>query len=146
MLGHIDCFARTEIALLTLIGSQYMSTTLLVVLRSKTTSIRVALDAWDFGPCRGIHEWCQGLVCPEKGLEAIYSRMCSAGDSLESAGQTNIDAGVSRTIGFQAGEDARLFRPRIWTYCRHLGVFISTSMPWKLLDRRLATSQEAGFS
>lgn len=40
-------------------------------------------------------------------MEATYSRMCSAGHNLE----TDIDAGISRTIGFQAGEDARLFRP-----------------------------------
>ena len=56
MLGHIDCFPRTGIALLTPIFFQDMSTILHVVLRSKKTSIRLVLDAWDFSPCEGLHE------------------------------------------------------------------------------------------
>ena len=95
MLGHLDCFARTELPLLMPTHLQDMSTTLHVVLRSKKTSIRVALDAWDYSPCKGFHECCQTLACLEKVLEAILSRIRSAGDILE----TDIDAGISRTIG-----------------------------------------------
>ena len=40
-------------------------------------------------------------------MEAIDSSMYSAGDKLESADQTDIDAGISRTIGFQAEEAIR---------------------------------------
>ena len=42
-------------------------------------------------------------------MEAVYSRRCSAGDSPESAGQTGIDAGISRTIRFQPEEAMGVF-------------------------------------
>ncbi len=62
--------------------------------------------------CMDLHEECS--VCRRslvrRRSERVRSTGCSAIESIERGGQTDIDAGISGTIEFQAHSSARISR------------------------------------